>query len=286
MRCLTVVLALFSVVAVQSSASAMIVENVTQGTTVFADDFEGVSPVSTVPAYDGSARYSPTAVTGTWVHSEGLPAVPGLIQVTNSTTSPDPGAYQGSNYLRMYRDGNTAGHDGNELQALPAGGDLTTFGDVIRARMMVYLPSATDQNARLQMALIGTAVPQEPGGIDIVGTGRAWIRPGGDGNVYYVAPGVSVQPTGLHYSTNTWQEWDIEYQIGASTFSASVGGVTVSGLSALTQGGVGAFWAVNGSNVAGSWYMDSVASVPEPSTIVMLACGMMGLLAYAWRKRK
>ena len=26
--------------------------------------------------------------------------------------------------------------------------------------------------------------------------------------------------------------------------------------------------------------------VPEPSTLALLACGLVGLLAYAWRKRK
>jgi hypothetical protein len=30
----------------------------------------------------------------------------------------------------------------------------------------------------------------------------------------------------------------------------------------------------------------SVSEVPEPSTVVLLACGLAGLVAYAWRKRK
>jgi threonine dehydrogenase-like Zn-dependent dehydrogenase len=30
----------------------------------------------------------------------------------------------------------------------------------------------------------------------------------------------------------------------------------------------------------------TISEVPEPATIVMLASGLIGLLAYAWRKRK
>jgi hypothetical protein len=44
---------------------------------------------------------------------------------------------------------------------------------------------------------------------------------------------------------------------------------------------------INAESVAGAWVGDiSYQATPEPGTIVLLTTGLIGLLAYAWRKRK
>jgi len=41
----------------------------------------------------------------------------------------------------------------------------------------------------------------------------------------------------------------------------------------------------NGANGSGADYL-RVTSIPEPSTVMLFVSGLVGLLAYAWRKRK
>jgi hypothetical protein len=65
-----------------------------------------------------------------------------------------------------------------------------------------------------------------------------------------------------------WAQGDFNYD----------GNVDISDLSALGQ-----HW---NQSIAGFSGGEGGAIVPEPSTLVMLAAGLIGLLAYAWRKRK
>jgi hypothetical protein len=41
-------------------------------------------------------------------------------------------------------------------------------------------------------------------------------------------------------------------------------------------------------DIVGAWSVDNltVSSIPEPGTLTMLTCGIFGLLAYVWRRRK
>ena len=106
------------------------------------------------------------------------------------------------------------------------------------------------------------------------------MRPDGHGNVDAVTTGTVVVDTGLDYLPNTWQEWDLQYAIGASTFSVTVNGLTASGFSSPTVGSISQADLFNGSNVAGSFFLDAV---PEPAA---LAAVSVVLLATSHRTRR
>lgn len=80
---------------------------------------------------------------------------------------------------------------------------------------------------------------------------------------------------------STWRQYSLDFTATAADAS---GGYRVSFLSGYAaQNGL----STTADQVFG---IDSVslapAPVPEPSTLVLLSAGLLGLLAYAWRKRK
>jgi hypothetical protein len=252
------VFALLAVLATTTAVRAQAIQDLTTGQYLFYENYEEYTSISTVPAPDASGNYKPgpAAVIGSWVSSVGDPAI--STQVTNSHTGGDPGAFQGTQYLRMYRD--TSNEGGNALGKDSA---TTASGDTVELRAMVYLPAGSDVNARAQLMMVGTT---KGDGGDF-NSAMAWARPDGSGNVAAVigdgAGNISAAvPTGLHYLTNTWQEWDLTYTNGANTFSVTVGGQTVSGIPSVMTGNVAGFQLLNGAdNPAGSTYFDAPSGI-------------------------
>jgi len=228
-------------------AKAVTIQDVSTNTELFKDDFE-------------NGAFSPS--TGAWS------IVGPDVTVTSSTVPPFPGPAQGTFYAQLFRDGDEL-DQGNLIAELSSTADKN--GDVIRLSMMVFLPSGTDGDARGQFIL-------DDGDFN---TARAWVRPDGSGHVIAVGPGFALTDTGLLYSEDVWQEWDLQYTIGASTFDVSVNGVTATGLASPTSGEIGFASLFNGVRSPGSIYLDGVpaanAAVPEPSSAILAVLGFVAL---------
>jgi len=68
---------------------------------------------------------------------------------------------------------------------------------------------------------------------------------------------------------------------------ATIGDLTWNKVTNLTGHSAGDAWTSGGQYFVQLGADGSgVATIPEPSTLALLAGGLVGLLAYAWRKRK
>lgn len=85
-----------------------------------------------------------------------------------------------------------------------------------------------------------------------------------------------------------------DYNTASASYDVSLNGVTVSGLTGVTMNPgdpttiTGMTFQLNGHLNAANFLIDNVitATVPEPSALALFASAMVGLLAYAWRKRR
>ena len=106
---------------------------------------------------------------------------------------------------------------------------------------------------------------------------------------------VKVGGNNMGITLNAWHNVEVDWLKGAGTFTLSIDGVTSDPLLAAPTSG----WSNSGATTAAvmeytgdanpgnfTTYIDGVKPIPEPSAVVLLASGLIGLLAYAWRKRR
>lgn len=260
------------VLSVSAPASANVVNMSTLGgpTTLFYDNFEGLAnAVSHGPYPDTSGDYNPVTTVGTWAIGEGSPE---NIQVTDSIASPDPGTLQGKNYLRIHRATDAGGDNG---QATGIFATQSTTGDHIRVEEMVNISSAA-QITPFYLTMFGSSSRYA---IGLFANGNA-----ANGSIDYYAPDGNVNASGLSFTAGTWQKWQVDYNIGDANMLFSIGGGTPVSLAVHSPGDLLNVGFNRGAIGSGEVYVDE-APVPEPASIVLLLTGLIGLLAYAWRKR-
>ena len=183
----------------------------------------------------------------------------------------EPAAYEGSQMVRSDRP-DSGGNTGFDLDFGSVGGasDVTTTTMAFRA---------ADANGYFTLGggTLGSGV----------GADMAWFYFAGTGGVNYYDSGWV--DTGLTHNVGAWNELVLTHTNGTGNWTISVNGSSASANTSddanLTSrlGVLGAFAFDNGFYPS-TIHLDAV--VPEPSSLVLLAAGLMGLLAYAWRKRK
>jgi hypothetical protein len=154
-----------------------------------------------------------------------------------------------------------------------SGYSLPSAGDLIRMSAMLYIPSATDTLFRADFELGHEGSP------------TAKVFSNGSGGVEAGSGGSAV----LNYLANKWQEWDIDFVVGGSTFTLCIDGSCTAALTA-TGSAVDTARVINASSLTGPLFVDGVAAVgqtPLPAALPLFASGLGAVGFAAWhRKRK
>ena len=248
------------------TANATTVVNLNSSATLFFDDYEGLGTnVSHTNMVDTSGDYDPVATTGTWSIYE-ADAGGYACQVTDSTAGSapvaDPGAYQGNNYLRF---------DENPDLSVPEVqfAEQTTIGDTIHFESMMYL--AYGVGAPAIIAKDGNAAVKFQVRVNLNGSGKIQAY-NGSGFV----------DLSVNYTPMTWQKWEIDYDIGASTYALTIDGDTDSDAPVAEAGNLARLTLVqfDGPHPI---YMDAV---PEPGTLALVVFGGLSIMVFGRRLRK
>lgn len=244
-----------------TSASASVINVSDNNAVLFYDDFESqaageTSHIAYPDARGGLAAALPdSASVGTWSFTRNEDDWQS-IQVTDYS---DPGAAQGQKYLRLNRFGVYP------LGAIAQLASVPSAGQHIRYEQMVNI--AGDSGVAGQIVAYGSD-----------GSVRINLLT----NFGYPLTNYTSGPTdtGLSYSPGVWQKWQIDYVFGESSFALKIGNSDTKTLLTASSGDISRIYFTQ--EMGTGFYIDEV---PEPSALMMLTAGLIGLLAYAWRKR-
>ncbi len=249
------------VIVLANTANATLITS--GSTTLFYDDFESASELSTLPAPDATVDADPNrASSGAWSVSEN-PSY--LLQVTNSTTSPDPGAFEGNNYLRFIRE------SGSGPRA------YATFAEqsegVVHAEFMMYFGAMGVDLDYTSVVIMGHSTD---------GNRSVLATDSDDLDIRYKNGSDVYGNTGLKVTPGTWQKWEIDVDLTNKTFDFTLDGAKVSGL-AFNNSDTTTLDRLSFSSTDhdSRFYVDAV---PEPASMVLLTLAVVGVAVWARRR--
>ncbi|MGB7736398.1 MAG: PEP-CTERM sorting domain-containing protein [Thermoguttaceae bacterium] len=177
---------------------------------------------------------------------------------------------------------------GSEMNAM--GGTWAAVGGT----MKVYAGAATTTTFKKDTLLVNTVGGTVYSGINLDNYVGTFTRDGGVTNqsstlyadAWYCSGGDAtseIYPGGSANAATNDNGFPASL-IGEFLVTKSTTAVTFTGLGGAMDNGFS--YDYGGGTVEPTAFSCPLTVVPEPSTIALLGCGLFGLLAYAWRKRK
>lgn len=257
---LAVVLVLAAGVVAQA-AYVPLLQNVTTGQAIFYDDFESYD------LYSAPNNCGPAGAT--W----SAPTVLGSssVGVWNTTYGGLTGG-EGDQCLLLDRV--------DQACWITAYGDasLSGSGETVKASLLFYNFNAETSlyfnqgdTQLLQIGLWGGNGTSDPGIVKVVAPdGSAWIDTG------FTFP---------NEAAPAWTKLEVTHVNGTDQFAISVNDGTPFTATGYASGNLNALMFKPDANYSTGLF-DAVEEVPEPATLGLLVSGVLGLLAYAWKKRR
>ncbi|MCD4727048.1 MAG: PEP-CTERM sorting domain-containing protein [Pirellulales bacterium] len=251
---LTLIGTLLLIPAVAQADTIPLLKNLTTGATVFHDDFEG----DTIGAY-------PVADIGTWR----VDACTGTaeIKVTDFANS-GISAYQGSQFLKT-----ATFVSGDDVKLRGVGAVDTDTTDIVEMQIAFH-----------QVGGVMTGV-YPYGGDLLLAVGLAADYSSWTSEIIY-HDGSSWVGTGLTYAQSAWNTLKVTHTNGTTAWAISLNNGTPVNVSSFAAGSTDTWNEIEIKRGTGDVLNTYFDAVPEPGTMALLATGLIGLLCYAWRKRK